>query len=88
MDLDGRLADTLDSIRSLLSWHVRNQDVIFEMETYPQDKRSLAHNTHLAARYELQDDITRSLGLHHSRQSARHAPAPPLPTSEETDDWL
>jgi hypothetical protein len=88
IDLDGRLADPRDSFRSLLSWHVRNQDVIFEMETYPQNKRSLAHNAHLAARYDLQNDLTRSLGLHHSRQLARHAPAPLPPPSDETGDWL
>jgi hypothetical protein len=88
IDLDGRLADTLDSIRSLLSWHVKNQDVIFEMETYPQEKRSIGHQAHLAARYALQADLTRSLGLHHSRQITRHAPAPALPSVANADDGL
>jgi hypothetical protein len=84
IDLDERLADTLDSIRSLLSWHVKNQDVIFEMETCPQEKRSIGHIAHLAARYELQNDITRSLGIHHSRQVIRYAPAPPIEPADES----
>ncbi len=86
IDLDDRLAATLDSIRHLLSLHTRNQDVIFEMETYPQAKRTLGHIASLTARYELQDAITHSIGQHHSQRITRYAPAPPLPIADTADD--